>query len=68
MAHAVETELYIPSESERVICWRASELIAAGFDTPAAVEIAERPDVDLHAALELLARGCPADVAANILL
>lgn len=68
MAHAVEIELYIPSESERVICWRASELIAAGFDTPAAVEIAERPDVDLHAALELLARGCPADVAANILL
>ena len=65
---AVDTELIIPDESERVICWRASELMRAGYDPPLAVELAERPDVDLHRALELLERGCPPDLATKILL
>jgi hypothetical protein len=65
---AADTELERPSESQRVICWRASELIKAGFDTPSAVELAERKDVDLHTALELVERGCPPDLASRILL
>jgi hypothetical protein len=65
---ATDTELHVPDETERVICWRASELIKGGFDNDRATQLAERTDVDLHAALELLARGCPPDVAARILL
>ena len=65
---AVDTELRLPTESERVICWRATELIRAGFDMPEAVELAERPDVDLHLAVELVERGCSTELAAKILL
>ena len=64
----VDTELRIPNETERVICWRASELIRAGFDPNEAVELAEQPEVDLHLAVELLQRGCSPDLAARILL
>ena len=65
---AVDTELYIPDEIERVICWRASELIRAGYDPTVAVDLAERPHVDLHRALELVERGCSPDLATQILL
>jgi len=65
---AVDTDLHVPDETERVICWRAGELIKAGFDTPAAVELAERPDVDLHVALELVQSGCSPELAFKILL
>ncbi len=65
---AVDIELYVPDETERVICWRASELIRAGYDPTVAVELAERPDVDLHRALELVERGCSPDLATKILL
>ena len=65
---AVDTDLHVPDETERVICWRASELIRAGFATPAAVELAECPEVDLHAALELVERGCAPELARKILL
>ena len=66
--NALDTELHRPSESERVICWRATELIRAGFDMPEAVELAERADIDLHLAVELLRRGCSPDLATKILL
>jgi hypothetical protein len=58
----VETEL------ERVERWRAEELMRAGFDPSAAVEIAANLEVDLHAAIGLLERGCPAELALRILL
>jgi hypothetical protein len=58
----VETEL------ERVERWRADELMRAGFDPSAAVEIATSLEVDLHAAIGLLERGCPAELALRILL
>ena len=64
----VDTELLVPNETERVICWRASELIRAGFDPNNAVELAEEPEVDLHLALELVDRGCAPALAAKILL
>ena len=65
---AVDTDFHVPNETERVICWRASELIRAGFDTPEAVELAEQPGVDLHLALELIERGCSPELATKILL
>jgi hypothetical protein len=58
----------IETESERVERWRAEELMRAGFDPSAAVELAACLDVDLHAAIDLLERGCPADLAVQILL
>jgi hypothetical protein len=65
---AVDIQLLLPDETERVICWRASEMIRAGYDPNVAVDLAERQDVDLHRALELVERGCPPDLATRILL
>ncbi|MGZ4334609.1 MAG: hypothetical protein ACXVRJ_10100 [Gaiellaceae bacterium] len=63
---AVET--YIETESERVERWRTEELIRVGFDPDIAVVMAIEPGVDLHAATDLIERGCPPDIAARILL
>jgi hypothetical protein len=56
-----------PTEQELVEHWRAQELERAGFDPAAAAELARRADVDLHAAVELLQKGCPPAVALSIL-
>ena len=58
----------IETEHERVERWRAEELVRAGFDPAAAVELAARSDIDLHAAIELVDRGCPPELAVRILL
>jgi hypothetical protein len=56
------------TEIERIEAWRAGELKRAGYEARAAEELASRHDVDLHAAVDLLRRGCPQDVALRILL
>jgi hypothetical protein len=66
--NAADTELIIETEFERVTRWRAGELMRAGYDPQAAVELAEQPEIDLHLALELVERGCLPQVAARILL
>ena len=58
----------IETESERVERWRAEELMRAGFEPSAAVALAASLEVDLHSAIGLLERGCPADLAVQILL
>jgi hypothetical protein len=63
---AVET--YIETESERVERWRTAELIRVGFDPDIAAVMAIEPGIDLHAATDLIKRGCPPDIAARILL
>jgi hypothetical protein len=63
---AVETTY--ETESERVERWRADELIRVGFDPEAALVLAAEPGVDLHAAIDLVERGCAPDLAARILL
>ena len=55
------------TESDRVERWRAEELERAGYDHESAVELAARNDVDLHRAVELLAFGCPVELAVQIL-
>lgn len=55
-------------EEERVLAWREAELMRAGFQRDDAFELACRPDVDLHQAIDLLARGCPPPTALRILL
>ncbi|HEV8602680.1 MAG TPA: hypothetical protein VGQ68_04700 [Gaiellaceae bacterium] len=64
------TDIYLveQTEIERIERWRAEELERAGYEARAAGRIAVRHDVDLHAAIELLGRGCPQDVALRILL
>jgi hypothetical protein len=63
---AVET--FIETESERVERWRTDELLRVGFDFETATVLAAEPEVDLHGALDLVAQGCPPDLAARILL
>jgi hypothetical protein len=61
-------EEIVETEQERVERWRAEELMRAGYDPAGAVELAARGDVDLHGAVALVERGCPADLALQILL
>lgn len=64
-AHLVEDR---ETEAERILSWRLEELERAGYDARSAFDLAERADVDLHRAVELLRRGCPAATALRILL
>ena len=57
-----------PNEQELVERWRAQELERAGFPEDMANELAMRSDVDLHAAIDLIRRGCAPELAAQILL
>lgn len=50
-----------------VLNWRFEQLERAGFPVGAAIVLAERGDIDLHVAVGLLARGCPAELAVAIL-
>ncbi len=54
-------------EAERVFNWRREELERAGYARPAAEELADRFEVDLHVAVRLLRDGCPAAMALRIL-
>lgn len=56
------------TELEIVEQWRLEALRRAGYDAEAATILAASHDVDLHSATELLERGCPADLALQILL
>lgn len=61
-------EVYALTEIERIEEWRRERLEAAGFTPEAARALAERHDVDLHAAIDLVEHGCPAETALRILL
>ena len=64
LASPAELEL---AESERVLLWRITRLVDAGCDSVSAIELAVSP-VDLHLAVDLLDRGCPAELALRILV
>ncbi len=65
---AAKLETLDDTEEERIIRWRIEALTRAGYDWPASMMIAVRSDIDLHFASNLLRRGCPPDVALQILL
>jgi hypothetical protein len=65
---STDLQTYVETESERIERWRAEELERAGYEPRSAAKIAVRPDIDLHLAIDLLARGCPPDLALKILL
>jgi hypothetical protein len=60
--------VYEETEEQRIESWRLEALERAGYDRRAAFAIARRHDVDLHRAVEMLDRGCPAELAVKILL
>jgi len=63
----VDTER-VQEEVGEVLAWRAEELVRAGYDGDNALMLALERAVDLHAAVDLVRRGCPAQLAVKILL
>lgn len=66
MSAANVTEPFL--EVELVEQWRLDSLVRAGYDAESAAVLAASPEVDLHLAVSLLKRGCPAELALQILL
>ena len=64
------THLTLPPQLEidEVERWRYDSLERAGYDRESATVIALSHDVDLHLAVALLERGCPVELALQILL
>ncbi|HEU0337417.1 MAG TPA: hypothetical protein VFR43_12720 [Gaiellaceae bacterium] len=56
------------SELELVEQWRLEALERAGYDPESAAVIAASHEIDLHSAVDLLARGCSVALALQILL
>ena len=56
------------SERDRIEQWRHEALERAGYDPEAAIVLAASHDIDLHAAVSLLERGCTVELALQILL
>ena len=65
---AAEIQILAETELERVEQWRAEELERGGYKPADAARLAARHEVDLHFAVALLDKGCPAELALEILL
>jgi hypothetical protein len=52
---------------DEVLRWRFEQLREAGYDRHDAELLSSRADVDLHAAVELVERGCSHELAVAIL-
>jgi len=65
--HPVERQSIESPAADSVVLWRASRLRDAGFAPQLADTLARDCGYDLHAVLELVDRGCPAELAARIL-
>jgi hypothetical protein len=61
------TSTSIEQGDQAVAAWRRDQLVAAGFALPAARRLGRDPRYDLHALLDLVARGCPPELAERIL-
>jgi hypothetical protein len=57
----------IEAGGDPVVRWRTGRLQEAGFPSEVAAELARDCAYDLHALLELVDRGCPAELAVRIL-
>jgi hypothetical protein len=65
---ALEDARELRDERGQVHDWRLAELLRAGYPFESAEQIAHRLDIDLHAAIGLVTRGCAPQLAATILL
>jgi hypothetical protein len=66
--NATESDVIIETELGRVVDWRLRELMRAGYPEASARQLAERVEIDLHRAADLLKTGCPPETALRILL
>jgi hypothetical protein len=55
------------SAEDAVHRWRLEELVRAGYEPWDALALSRRPEIDLHAAIDLVKRGCPSRTAVRIL-
>lgn len=65
---AAQFELLAEPDAVEVLRWRFDVLLRAGFGVEQAAVLAANVEVDLHAAEDLLRRGCPSDTALRILI
>lgn len=61
------TQFSLNEQDERVIFWRAEVLERAGYDDRAVLVLSTHADLDLHLAVDLLAKGCSQETALLIL-
>lgn len=57
----------IRKDARKVMIWRFDQLRQAGYREREALELAERGDVDLHLAVDLMRSGCDPRTALRIL-
>ena len=65
---AAQFELVGESEAEAILRWRFEELVRSGFEAGDALVLATHVEIDLHAATDLMGRGCPSGTALKILV
>jgi hypothetical protein len=54
--------------STSIMEWRREQLTRVGYSEGEAAAVAEHADIDLHLAVDLVARGCTPALALRILL
>ena len=59
---------HVGTEAEAILCWRLDALVRAGFEASDAALLASAAEVDLHAAVDLVERGCSPALALRVLL
>ena len=67
MTAAQFEDLHVDDAAD-VLAWRFDTLCRSGYDLDAAAVVAANVEVDLHAAVDLIERGCPPELATRILL
>ena len=65
---AAQFERLDEMEAEGILRWRFQALTRAGYEAATAARLAAQVQIDLHEACDLVARGCPPETAARILL
>lgn len=65
---AAQFEQLESPEAEAVLRWRFEGLVEAGYDPGSALILAGHVEVDLHQATLLVERGCPPELALQIVL
>ena len=63
----MKTETTRARESSEVVSWRRDRLVEAGVPLPLASRAARDGRYDVHALIDLVERGCPAELAVRIL-
>jgi hypothetical protein len=53
---------------EQIVAWRREQLGRSGYGVYEASLLAHHVEVDLHEAIDLAGRGCPPELAVQILL